>query len=134
MSRTLFYSSMLVIGLSASAWIILAVTTNCQFPCLACPFRTLSHIPCPFCGLTHATVLLLHGAFWKALYTNCLVLAVAFLIFFLLPLTGFDILTKKNLCFSFFSFFANKKYFKSSALLSLIAIWIFNTVIHKVWL
>ena len=36
----------------------------------ACPFRTITGIPCPSCGTTHAAVALLHGEVLTALAAN----------------------------------------------------------------
>jgi Protein of unknown function (DUF2752) len=47
----------------------------------ACPFRSLTGIPCPTCGTTHAAVALLHADLPGALAANPL-LACALLVFF----------------------------------------------------
>jgi hypothetical protein len=39
-------------------------------PGWACPFKSLFGIPCPGCGLTTATDLLLHGQFAASLHTH----------------------------------------------------------------
>ena len=37
---------------------------------LLCPFRRLTHLPCPLCGLTHALCALGHGHFRRAVEFN----------------------------------------------------------------
>lgn len=35
-----------------------------------CPFRALTHHPCPGCGMTRAFCALAHGEFWRAMKLN----------------------------------------------------------------
>jgi hypothetical protein len=35
-----------------------------------CPFRALTHYPCPGCGMTRAFCALAHGEFWRAIKLN----------------------------------------------------------------
>ena len=53
-------------------------------PPLACPFRTLTGIPCPLCGMTRAVVAAMHGHLLESLRFNpagvlVVVLAIALL-------------------------------------------------------
>jgi hypothetical protein len=46
---------------------------------IPCPLRTLTGVPCPFCGLTTATVDMAHGQWAEAARTSPLALLVALL-------------------------------------------------------
>jgi hypothetical protein len=37
---------------------------------ILCPFRALTHHPCPGCGMTRAFCALAHGEFWRAVTLN----------------------------------------------------------------
>ena len=47
---------------------------------LPCPLRTLTGVPCPFCGMTTATVAITHGNWAAAAATNPLAYLVAALV------------------------------------------------------
>ncbi len=47
---------------------------------LPCPLRTLTGVPCPFCGLTTATVALTHGRWYAAAAANPFVYLLAALV------------------------------------------------------
>jgi hypothetical protein len=50
---------------AAAVWPVLPV-----HPPLACPLRTLTGVPCPFCGMTRACVALVHGHVASSLAFN----------------------------------------------------------------
>jgi Protein of unknown function (DUF2752) len=53
-------------------------------PPLACPFRALTGVPCPFCGMTRAVVAAMHGHLLESLRFNPAGLLVVVLAFALL--------------------------------------------------
>jgi len=57
-----------------------AVLAHTGWPGLPCPLRTLTGVPCPFCGMTTATAAISHGEWGSAAAANPLVYPVAALV------------------------------------------------------
>jgi hypothetical protein len=77
--RELRVASGSLIG-AAAIWTVLPV-----HPSFACPLRSATGVPCPFCGMTRACVALLHGHIARSLAYNpggilVIALAVALLV------------------------------------------------------
>ena len=62
-----------------------AVLAHTGWPGLPCPLRTLTGVPCPFCGMTTATVAMAHGEWGNAAAANPLAYLLAALVAVTVP-------------------------------------------------
>lgn len=63
---------------------------------IPCIFKTISHIPCPGCGLTRAMVEVLQFHFSKAVYYNILIIPIVLFFCVLNVFIFFDIIKNRN--------------------------------------
>ena len=64
-----FYILSTIIYAIACAWVMVAYCTEGQSGLVVCPSKLIYHIPCPGCGMTRATLLVIHGH-WAVSYTH----------------------------------------------------------------
>ena len=62
--------------LGSYIWVLLHIFRDKQVDFLVCPFRWITNLPCPGCGLTRATIEFLQGNIINAVSINPLVIAV----------------------------------------------------------
>jgi hypothetical protein len=72
--------SMFAAGAAMLGAVYPAVLAHTGWPGLPCPLRTLTGVPCPFCGMTTATVAISHGRWGSAAAASPLVYPVAALV------------------------------------------------------
>ena len=72
--------SMFAVGAAMVGAVYPAAVAHTGWPGLPCPLRTLTGVPCPFCGMTTATVAMAHGAWGSAAAANPLVYLLAVLV------------------------------------------------------
>lgn len=94
-----------------------------------CIFHKVTSLPCPACGTTRATVLLLQGHIWEAILTNPLSLATTS-IMLLTPLwIAVDLVTRKSSLLEAYRWMEQKlkqKRIAITLILLVVAIWIRN--------
>ena len=65
-----FYILSTIIYAIACAWVMVAYCTEGQSGLVVCPSKLIYHIPCPGCGMTRATLLVIHGHWADAIKMN----------------------------------------------------------------
>src|SRR5690349_18473204 len=72
--------TMFAVGTAGLGAVYPALMTHTGGHGLPCPLRTLTGVPCPFCGMTTATVSLTHGEWGSAAAANPLAYLLAALV------------------------------------------------------
>jgi len=91
-----------------------------------CLFRTVTGIPCPSCGTTHAVISIIKGDLKKALHENILGFPVTLMILLFPTWIIIDIIRKKVSFYQFYlrsEFFLRNKWIAWSAMALLLANW-----------
>lgn len=89
-----------------------------------CPFMTLSGMPCPFCGLTHAVFYLFHGQWTKALESNPLVVFSPLVSVYLV--IAYDLVCNKSLVSHIVAKAIACRWTKFVLVILLIAVWCYK--------
>ena len=110
-------------------WIGFSYFTEGQTELVVCPFRLLTDIPCPGCGLTRGIVALLHGEITKSITYHILSILITIAMLGFSFTLCYDYITKSfltehlfkivNKCFSYW-------YISVPCSLIIICIWIFK--------
>lgn len=95
-----------------------------------CPFKLITGIPCPGCGMGRASLALLHGHIGESLYYNILCIpftaAISISTIWLIR----DLITKKNSFFSYIKQPLDRKW-KFLLLFLILSTWILN-IYHEI--
>ncbi|MGV8827724.1 MAG: DUF2752 domain-containing protein [Breznakibacter sp.] len=134
MTRNRLYSIILAACMAGLIWVVwnhsnLRSDTIQPF----CIFHKVTGLPCPACGTTRATVMLIHGQIWEAISTNPLSLATT-TIMLLAPLwIAFDLVTRKSSLLVAYRWMEQQLKQKRVAIplvLLVVAIWIRNILLR----
>ena len=133
MTRNRLYSIILAACMAGLIWVVWNHSNlrsdNIQPFCI---FHKVTGLPCPACGTTRATVMLIHGQIWEAISTNPLSLATT-TIMLLAPLwIAFDLVTRKSSLLVAYRWMEQKLKQKRVAIpliLMVVAIWIRNILL-----
>ncbi len=100
--RNSFYLKLCILLVFGVIWCMYnrLIPETYQVTWLKCPFKQLTHLPCPACGTTRGMLALLHGDFSKALlsYNALCVVELPLLLLTTLWLS-FDIITNHNVLY-----------------------------------
>lgn len=105
MHRRDFYKSLFVLCIVGICWLGGALLFSGSVPYFCCPFRAITGIPCPGCGLTHACLLMLRGDVKAALEANVLVVLLPGVL--LIPLAVYDVACHRSNVFGVYTFVNN---------------------------
>ncbi|MBR5696972.1 MAG: DUF2752 domain-containing protein [Paludibacteraceae bacterium] len=122
-SKRAFLLFTAILLLSAYLWIAMNMSYGEGEGFIVCPFRRITTLPCPGCGLTTSILLMLRGEFGQALCTNPLSL-IALPVLVLSPLF---LLLKPDRCYSLWCGF--EEYVSRGK-----GLWVLIGVIVAVWL
>ncbi|MBP8789912.1 MAG: DUF2752 domain-containing protein [Breznakibacter sp.] len=133
MTRNRLYSIILAACMAGLIWVVWN-HSNLRSDAIQpfCIFHKVTGLPCPACGTTRATVMLIHGQIWEAISTNPLSLATT-AIMLLAPLwIALDLVTRKSSLLVAYRWMEQKLKQKRVAIpliLMVVAIWIRNILL-----
>jgi hypothetical protein len=99
---------------------------------LTCLFKSVTGIPCPSCGSTHAVASILYGDFGRAAHENPLGFIIAALLLVVPVWVALDMVSGRKRFFEFYrksELLLRKKWVAFPAILFVLIIWILN--IHR---
>ena len=94
-----------------------------------CPFKKITHIPCPGCGMTRSFHLLLKGDWYSALQYNILSIPLFIFIIISIVYLTFDIIKNQINYLSFLDKTSRK--YGMVILLGILLWWIYNIVVNR---
>lgn len=91
MARSVFRQKWLIIYILTFGWVMFHYLYQGGANIIVCPFRLISGLPCPGCGITRATVLCLNGNIYEALSLNVNFIFVIGFLYCSIPLYILDL-------------------------------------------
>jgi len=134
-SHKRFYSGITLLLMLGLGWIAYQLYTHNTWSIVACPFKRVTHYPCPACNSTTAVLQILDGYIWVGIQTNPLSIFLIGGIIISIVMGIYDIIFQKTSLYNLYQKLENttKKsaYVKWALFLFFILIWI-NNILQQV--
>lgn len=128
MAKKNFYSIVVTLYAVAVAWLILSNFLKGTEGSL-CPLKIMFHVPCPFCGLTHACHYLVAGHVMRAVQANPLVLLAPIAVV-ALPLIVCDIFRGGARVYNIYIFMLKHRSVHITSLVVALLVWTYKIFQH----